>query len=276
MEPDYTVYRRNELYAQVWDAPVSAVARRYGVSDVALAKACRKLSVPLPGRGYWAKERAGKAPPRPPLPPQPEDAPLEIPVQGHSTRIEAGPTRKPRSPAAAHSAPKVVVSPLLEDPHPLVARAARRLPKFDQYNGLYAAQGQDCLDLRVSPGSFDRALRIADALLRALREAKLRVAVTDVNWSRGRSWHADLGDPKGSTRVLCDDEWLSFALAEKLNGTRIPPPNPPQRRTADGWIDLPDLACRVPPGWAAAIRSSSPRTVSARLRVRTHAATRSA
>lgn len=235
MEPDYTVYRRNELYAQVWDAPVSAVARRYGVSDVALAKACRRLGVPLPGRGYWAKERADKAPPRPSLPPQPKGAPLEIPVQGHSTRIAASPTRKPSSPAAARSAPKVTVSPLLENPHPLVAQAARRLPKLGQYNGLYAAQGEDCLDLRVSPGSLDRALRIADALLRALREAKLRTEVTAVNWSRGRSWHADLGDPKGSTRVLCDGEWLSFALTEKLNGKPIPPPDPARQRTSDGW-----------------------------------------
>ncbi len=31
-------YNRAELYAQVWAAPVRQVARRYGVSDVALAK----------------------------------------------------------------------------------------------------------------------------------------------------------------------------------------------------------------------------------------------
>ena len=63
-------YDREKLYKEVWKEPALIVAKRYGVSSVALAKACRKLSVPLPPRGYWARVRArGKAPPRPPLPP---------------------------------------------------------------------------------------------------------------------------------------------------------------------------------------------------------------
>jgi hypothetical protein len=44
------------------------LAPKYKVSDVALAKTCRKLEIPLPGRGYWAKLAAGKhLKPRPPL-----------------------------------------------------------------------------------------------------------------------------------------------------------------------------------------------------------------
>lgn len=62
-------YNREDLYQQVWQEPMQILARRYGVSDVALAKTCRKLLVPLPGRGYWAKKAAGKrVPPRPKLP----------------------------------------------------------------------------------------------------------------------------------------------------------------------------------------------------------------
>jgi hypothetical protein len=45
------------------------VAKRYGVSDVAIAKACVLLDVPKPPRGYWAKKAAGqKLPDRPALP----------------------------------------------------------------------------------------------------------------------------------------------------------------------------------------------------------------
>ena len=44
------------------------VAERYGISDVALAKTCRRHSILIPGRGYWQKLAAGRAPPRPPLP----------------------------------------------------------------------------------------------------------------------------------------------------------------------------------------------------------------
>jgi hypothetical protein len=54
------VYEREKLYQEVWAEPVKMVARRYGVSDVALAKTCRKLAIPLPGRGYWARLRAGQ------------------------------------------------------------------------------------------------------------------------------------------------------------------------------------------------------------------------
>ncbi len=51
-------YDREKLYEEVWKEPVSVVSKRYGVSDTALAKACRRLNVPLPPRGYWAKIRA--------------------------------------------------------------------------------------------------------------------------------------------------------------------------------------------------------------------------
>ncbi|SRR6266496_1591359 len=62
------IWNREELYAKVWAAPVVRVAKEYGVSDVAVAKACRKLKVPLPGRGYWAKKAHGHAVAKKPLP----------------------------------------------------------------------------------------------------------------------------------------------------------------------------------------------------------------
>jgi hypothetical protein len=42
------------------------VAKRYKLSDVGLAKVCRKLNIPRPGRGYWAKKAAGKFVPKTP------------------------------------------------------------------------------------------------------------------------------------------------------------------------------------------------------------------
>jgi hypothetical protein len=62
-------YNRDLLYDEVWKQPMWTLAKKYGISDVGLAKACRKLGVPLPGLGYWAKKAAGKkVPKRPPLP----------------------------------------------------------------------------------------------------------------------------------------------------------------------------------------------------------------
>ncbi len=52
---------REELYQQVWDKPVSIVAKEQGVSDNAVRKWCINLNIPLPERGYWAKLKAGKS-----------------------------------------------------------------------------------------------------------------------------------------------------------------------------------------------------------------------
>ena len=62
-------YDREELYRQVWEQPLLKLAKEYGVSAVALGKTCRKLVVPVPGRGYWAKLAHGhQSIKKPPLP----------------------------------------------------------------------------------------------------------------------------------------------------------------------------------------------------------------
>jgi len=63
-----TQLSRDELYELVWSTPMNALAARYGVSDVALAKLCRRRQVPVPPRGYWAKKRSGRPVGRPALP----------------------------------------------------------------------------------------------------------------------------------------------------------------------------------------------------------------
>ena len=65
----YNVYHRETLYQEVWDMPVTEVAKRYKVSDVAIHKVCKSLNIPTPPLGYWAKLRAGKPVKKTPLPP---------------------------------------------------------------------------------------------------------------------------------------------------------------------------------------------------------------
>ena len=52
--------KREELYEQGWSRPMRDLAKDYGLSDTGLAKICRRLKVPLPGRGYWAQRQAGR------------------------------------------------------------------------------------------------------------------------------------------------------------------------------------------------------------------------
>lgn len=61
-------YDREKIYEEIWSEPIQRVAKRYDISDVGLAKVCKRLNIPRPGRGYWAIKAAGKPiPKRPPL-----------------------------------------------------------------------------------------------------------------------------------------------------------------------------------------------------------------
>lgn len=54
------VYDREQVFKMVWSEPITTIAKRVGISDVAVAKKCRAAGIPLPERGYWAKKEAGK------------------------------------------------------------------------------------------------------------------------------------------------------------------------------------------------------------------------
>jgi hypothetical protein len=74
--------KREDLHKLVWTAPVSEIASRIGISDVGLAKACRRADIPLPGRGYWAKIEAGQHVGLEPLPPARAGVPELIRIRG--------------------------------------------------------------------------------------------------------------------------------------------------------------------------------------------------
>lgn len=63
-------YTRVELYELVWSEPMRLLAKKFDLSDVGLAKACRAANVPVPPRGYWNKKSAGHKVQRLPLPPR--------------------------------------------------------------------------------------------------------------------------------------------------------------------------------------------------------------
>jgi hypothetical protein len=58
---------REQLYELVWSKPMQHIAKDYGVSDRAMAKLCARNQVPVPPRGYWAKNNSGYKVGRPPL-----------------------------------------------------------------------------------------------------------------------------------------------------------------------------------------------------------------
>src|SRR5260221_11357214 len=73
-EDERLTLSREDLYELAWSKPISELAKDFGISDVGLAKRCRGLGVPLPGRGYWARVDAGQQPYRPKLPERQEQS----------------------------------------------------------------------------------------------------------------------------------------------------------------------------------------------------------
>jgi hypothetical protein len=171
---------RDELYERVWSEPVTAVAARLGLSDVGLAKICKKLNVPRPGRGYWEKKKHGRATPRPPLPllkdgqeptatvAKQEKLPVDTEQVSVIETMIAFETR---------TVNRIVVPERLDSPHVLVTQTQKSLKGLKPNDrGLLNPQRKGCLDLRVAPPSASRALRIMDALLKALAQRKLLVS----------------------------------------------------------------------------------------------------
>ena len=52
---------RVELERLVWELPTVLIARRFNVTDTAIAKRCRQFGIAKPPRGYWSKKYAGVA-----------------------------------------------------------------------------------------------------------------------------------------------------------------------------------------------------------------------
>jgi hypothetical protein len=167
-------YERQKLYDEVWAEPVRTVAKRYGVSDVALRKTCQKLAVPLPGRGHWARVEAGRIPPRRVLP---KFSGATVIVRNRRVPDESQKLAQPepehlvaRRAFEARPENKVIVGETLDNLHPLVAateKALRRRKSRDKW-GYPLPYSRATLDLAVSDDALPRSLRIMDALAKAL------------------------------------------------------------------------------------------------------------
>lgn len=222
---------REEIYRLVWSEPMQRVAKRLGISDVMLAKHCKRLEVPRPGRGYWQRVAAGqRLSPPPLLPPKKASTPDACVIAGalYETRTR---------PAPKEPLPSVVVEPALTAPHALVrsTREAIRQVKPDSTGLVNLRRREDVLDISVSPESVDRALRILDALIKAVeaRGGHVQVRYRPQGWQQ--SWHQAIG-----TVVELEGEVVAFRLRELLNRRpHTPSPEERQRQKHYPWNIVP-------------------------------------
>lgn len=211
-------FPRSELYDMVWETPLTRLAETIGVSDVALAKSCRRAGIPLPGRGYWAKAERDR-PRKPPLP-KLKDEYYEI-IQFQVAEADSS---RPRVKNKRVKEAPIIVPAQLDPPHPLVARTLKAAARAKHDEGHLLLPEGRALDIQVSPGSLDRAARIMNALI-TTSEAK------------GYAWRIT---ENGHTNIEVDGETLRVRIHEKLRRHELPPPpRPPRVRGPRPWE--PDL-----------------------------------
>ena len=196
--------RRKELYRRLWTEPVSKLSKEYGLSDVGLAKICRKHEVPRPPRGFWARRAAGQMPPQTALTRAEED--WDITITSHRVTVSDPALKRQAEKEVAEARMNenpIVVPETLRSAHPLVCEALQVMESAQKGpNGILERPAAGCLDVAVSKNQLRRALRIMDAIIKALEVRGFPVRVAD-----GK--HA-------LTRAELMGVDVNFAIAEQL------------------------------------------------------------
>lgn len=60
--PRWDAIGRAELTRLIWSKPTLELTQRFGVTEAAVRKRCRKLHIPKPPPGFWQKVQAGVIP----------------------------------------------------------------------------------------------------------------------------------------------------------------------------------------------------------------------
>jgi hypothetical protein len=178
------VLDRDKLYAEIWAAPAVVVAERYGITSTALAKICRKLGVPVPGRGYWVKKSFGRKLPRPPLPSSVSSPQTyRISPTHHRPKIHRTPEGDSLLERERKQEWSISVAPTLSRPHRLLETSLPALRKA-AFVGRPPARPRHflreaaVLDISVSRSVLPRAFCIFDALLKAAEKRGYSVAIS--------------------------------------------------------------------------------------------------
>lgn len=221
-------FTRERLYEMVWRVPVSRIAPRLGLSDRGLAKLCSRHRIPLPGRGYWQRLKAGRRVTRKKLPRlrigEEELASVQLWVSRKAAR-EQGVVEERRE-FEEHIDNKITVPETITRYHPLVRQTRKAL----RSGGSEASR----LDVEVDSKSISRALRIMDTLIKALER---------------RGFSVQVGEH--GTRVLIDGTSIAIRLDERFRQVEIPPSKgsrwsyPRRRREATGELALRILSWRA-------------------------------
>lgn len=181
--PRVVEYSRRQLYDAIWSMPCLKFAASLGISDVALAKTCKRLGIPRPSLGYWARVTSGEKVPKIALPPaQPgQDRVMRFDVAANLERRKEWqkmPSLKGLEEVAGDLAVPDDQTPL----HPLAEKHLHALEKAKaESDGFVRVSRRELFECYVSSGGVRRLCRALHALLVELeaRGYKFRAGAKD-------------------------------------------------------------------------------------------------
>jgi hypothetical protein len=157
---------RKELYERVWSTPMRTLALEFGLSDVGLAKICRKNGIPLPGLGHWRLVETGHPPEHQPLPAIEPGQHETITITAHAPESHSVLRKTDIGPV-----PDVEVKLDREITHPLAIRTKRAFQATSKNErGMLVPAEVKASHIRISAAALPRALRILDALFYAVEK----------------------------------------------------------------------------------------------------------
>lgn len=166
---------REALYDRVWSTPMSRLAKEFDISDVGLAKSCRKNGIPTPPVGYWAKKAHGKAPARPPLPPSDiKEVLLEAALIRATIPAPKRVGALPSIPPIQVQPPALPLSEMELAPVAAATHVALIKRKPDEY-GFVASDAPNTFHCSLSAAAVERAVKMLDALERGLKAAGIQI-----------------------------------------------------------------------------------------------------
>jgi hypothetical protein len=171
---------RQDLYDQVWSKPLIHLAKEFKISDVGLAKACRRHNIPLPPAGYWAKLAHGHDVKKIPLPASGDDKvkQIEFVIKEPSSLNELnldGIKEDHIDKAIGHSF--VILNEFKKGFHPLIVDAQKELREsLKSQRNIEDGERIHFLNMSVTKSSTERALSLMNLLFQVIEANGLPIS----------------------------------------------------------------------------------------------------
>lgn len=201
---------RKELYDLVWSTPMTALAKKFLISDSGLREICVKMEIPLPKAGHWEKLKAGKQVEIFDLPTNYNgntEISLEVRKEGdENLKGKPSPEIELKEKIEEDPLLNITVPDILTKPHKLIVETKKaHFNNESRFSKNFTGYLRSPLSISATKLNYDRALRIMDTFIKVMEQ-------------RGHVFQFK----NDSAHLLIYGEEVAISIREKNN--RIPKP----------------------------------------------------